>query len=65
MKNSSQMKISSNKIRFFVPDDFNSSKTPFSNQQGYKIEKFEERLINCQNGVYEINLYKNKVLRKT
>ena len=40
-KNSLQIEISSNQIRFFVPDDFNSSKTPFSNQQDYKIEKFE------------------------
>ncbi len=59
-KNSSKIEISNNQIRFFVPDEFNSSKTPFSNQQGYKIEEFEERLINCQNGVYEINLYKDK-----
>ena len=64
MKNSSQIEISSNQIKFFVPNEFNSSKTPFSNQQGYKIEKFEERLINCQNGVYEINLYKDDIFEK-
>ena len=63
-KNSLQIEISSNQIRFFVPDDFNSSKTPFSNQQDYKIEKFEERLINCKNGVYEINLYKDEIFEK-
>ena len=63
-KNSLQIEISSNQIRFFVPDDFNSSKTPFSNQQDYKIEKFEERLINCKNGIYEINLYKDEIFEK-
>ena len=64
IKNSSQIEISNNSIRFFVPEDFNRSKTPFSNQQGYKIEKFEERLINCKNGVYKINLYKDEVFEK-
>lgn len=63
-KNSSQIEILNNQIRFFVPDEFYSSKTPFSNQQGYKIEKFEERLINCKNGVYKINLYKDEVFEK-
>ena len=64
MKNSLQIEISSNQIRFFVPEDFNSSKTPFSNQLGHEVEKFEEKLINCKNGVYEINLYKDEVFDK-
>jgi len=63
-KYSSQIEILNNQIRFFVPDEFYSSKTPFSNQQGYKIEKFEDKLINCKNGVYEINLYKDEVFEK-
>lgn len=64
IKRYSQIEILNNQIRFFVPDDFNSSKTPFSNQLGHKVYKFEERLINCQNGVYEINLYKDDVFGK-
>ena len=64
MKNSSQIEISNNQIRFFVPEDFNSSKTPFSNQLGHEVKKFEEKLINCKNGVYEINLYKDEVFNK-
>ena len=61
----SQIKISNNQIKFFVPEDFNRSKIPFSNQLTFgEIDKFEENLINCKNGTYKINLFKDDIFEK-
>lgn len=61
----SQIKISNNQIKFFVPEDFNRSKITFSNQLTFgEIDKFEENLINCKNGTYKINLFKDDIFEK-
>ena len=53
------IKITNQKINFFVPLDFNKTEAP---QRGDRSstpmpEKFEERVVKCPNGEYEIQLF--------
>lgn len=55
-----KIKVTNNKINFFVPFDFNKTEAPDQARQGLslqKSEKFEERAVKCLNGEYKIQLF--------
>ena len=59
------IKITNQKINFFVPLDFNKTEAP--QQQSIitpEPEKFEERRINCSNGEYEIQLFVDDIFEE-
>ena len=60
-----KIKVTNNKINFFVPFDFDKTEALQRNRYFTpKPEKFEERAVKCPNGEYEIQLFVDDIFNK-
>ena len=63
-----KIKVTNNKINFFVPLDFNKTEAPdqrnITTGSLQESEKFEERAVKCLNGEYEIQLFVDDVFNE-
>ena len=63
-----KIKVTNNKINFFVPIDFNKTEAPdqkrITSGSLQKSEKFKENAVKCLNGEYEIQLFVDDVFNE-
>jgi len=59
------VKVSNNRLNFYMQSDFSSAKIPFRNEHtNGVIDTFEERSVQCENGHYSIETYSDKTFNE-